>query len=149
MVTDFLFSAEDIFLETIIAIRGRPIFTKKLFLVKETVFFIFFKILTRLEVAFRSSEIAFFKKSFILTSGNGFSINLKLWGSIRTFFMLVGSMLEIRSKPIFFKFFKFLTAEAVFPAIGNGFSGWWKRFLLFRVFPRKWKPSLILVVANS
>ena len=55
------------------------IITKKkiLFLLKETVFFIlFFQILTRMEVAFRSSEIAFFKESFILASGNGFSINL-------------------------------------------------------------------------
>ena len=38
----------------------------------------FFQILTRMKVAFRSSEIAFFKVSFILANGNGFLINYKL-----------------------------------------------------------------------
>ena len=67
------------FLETIIAIRRRPIFKKKnLFLPEETVFFNFFRILIGMEVAFRSSEIAFFKESFILAIGNGFSISYKL-----------------------------------------------------------------------
>ena len=61
-----------------------------------------------MEVAFRSSEIAFFKESFILASGNGFSINYKLCAFIRSFFLLVHTIFEIRCKPIFF-------------ASGNGF----------------------------
>ena len=75
-----------------------------------------------MEVAFRSSKIAFFKQSFILASGNGFSINYKLCAFIRSFFLLVDTMLEIRCKAIFFDFFLFLTAEVVFPVSGNGFS---------------------------
>ena len=74
-----------------------------------------------MEVAFRSSEIAFFKESFILASGNGFSINYKLCAFIWSFFLLVDTILEIRCKPLFFPFFLFLTAKVVFPASGNGF----------------------------
>ena len=72
-----------------------------------------------MEAAFRSSYVEFFKESFILASGNGFSINYKLCAFIRSFFQLVDTMLEIRCKSIFFNFFLFLTAEAVFPASGN------------------------------
>ena len=72
-----------------------------LFLLEETVFFLFFQILIRMEVAFRSNEIAFFKESFILASGNGFSINYKLCAFIRIFFLLVDTILEIRCKPIY------------------------------------------------
>ena len=61
-----------------------------------------------MEVAFQSSEIAFFKESFVLASGNGFSINYKLCAFIQSFFLLVQTILEIRCKPIFF-------------ASGNGF----------------------------
>ena len=73
-----------------------------------------------MEVAFRSSKIAFFRKSFVLASGNGFFINCKLYAFIRSFSLLVDTILEIRCKPIFFHFFvPNLTAEAVFPASGN------------------------------
>ena len=85
-----------------------------------------------MKVAFRSSEIVFFKESFILASGNGFSINYKLCVFIRSFFLLVDSIPEIRCKPIFFHFFysfSFFPAsgnvffiECFIPASGNGFS---------------------------
>ena len=66
------------FFETIIAIRGRPqCFLKIWFLLEEIVFFNFFQILIRMEVAFRSNEITCFEESFILASGNGFLINYK------------------------------------------------------------------------
>ena len=83
----------------------RQYFKKILFLLEETVFFILFSILIRMEVAFRSSEIAFFKESFVLASGNGFSINYKLCAFIRSFFLLVDTILQFRCKPIFFHFF--------------------------------------------
>ena len=89
------------FLETIIASRGRPTFLNILFLLEETVFF-FFLALIRMEVAFRSSEIAFFRKSFVLAIGNGFLINYKLYALIRSFSLLVDTIYEIRCKPIFF-----------------------------------------------
>ena len=57
-----------------------------------------------MEVAFRSSEIAFFMESFILAGGNGFSINYKLFAFIWSFFLLMSTMLKIRCKPIFFDF---------------------------------------------
>ena len=112
-----------IFLETIIAIRGRPIFKETSYFCQRKPFSsFFFQILIRMKVAFRSSEIAFFKKSFILASGNGFSINYKLCAFIRSFFLLVDTILGIRCKPILFGYFiLFLTAEAVFPARENGF----------------------------
>ena len=75
-----------------------------------------------MEVAFRSSEIAFFKVSFILAGGKGFSINYKLCAFIRSVFLLVTTMLEIKCNLTnFLGFFLFLTAEAVFPASGNEF----------------------------
>ena len=64
----------------------------------------FFQILTQMKVAFRSSEIAFFKVSLILASGNGFLINYKLSAFVWRFFLLVDRMLEIRCKPVFFEF---------------------------------------------
>ena len=48
-----------------------------------------------MEEAFRSSEIAFFKESFILADGNGFSINYKLCVFIRIFFLLVDTILKL------------------------------------------------------
>ena len=63
---------------------------------------IFFQILTQTEVAFRFSEIAFLRESFILVSGNGFSINCKLCAFICNFFLLVDAMFEVRYKSVFF-----------------------------------------------
>ena len=57
------------------------------------------------ESSFRSSETAFFRKFFVLASGNGFLINYKLYAFIRTFSLLVETILEIRCKPFFFHFF--------------------------------------------
>ena len=93
------------FLETIIAIRGRPIFKKESLISARGNRFQFIQILIQMEVAFRSSEIAFFKESFILASGNRCSINYKLFAFIWGFFLLVDTILEIRCKPVFFDFF--------------------------------------------
>ena len=84
MATDF----HSDFLETIITVRGRPIFLKNLVFasVEETVFLNIFQTLTQMEVAFLSSEIAFFKEPFMLNRGNGFSINYKICSFIRSFF---------------------------------------------------------------
>ena len=82
------YSFIQIFLETITAFGGRSIFKKILFLLlRGNCFLLFFQIVTRMEVAFLFSKIAFFKESFILASGNEFP------------------MLEIRCKPVFFDFF--------------------------------------------
>ena len=70
----------------------------------------------RMEVAFRSSEIAFFKESFILASGNGFPIDYKLL--FGAFFCWWTQFLKLGVKQ-FSPFFLFLTAEAAFPASGN------------------------------
>ena len=119
MATDFVFSGDDIlsfnffFLETIIGSRGRPKFLKHLFSARRNRF-LFFQALIRIEVAFWSSEIACFRKSFVLASRNGFLINCKLYAFIRSFSLLVDTILEIRCKLIFFQ-----TTEAVFPASGN------------------------------
>ena len=85
-----------------------------------------------MEVAFWSSEIALFKESFILASGNGFSINYKHCAFIRNFFLLVVQCLKLSENQFSLIFFYSLTAEAVFPASGDGFfyqilhSGEWK-----------------------
>ena len=112
VATNFLFTENGIlslrfFFEIIIAIRRRPIFFLKqiLFLLEETFFKFFFQILTRMEVAFSSSEIKFFKESFILASGNGIFSNYKVCAFTQSFFHLVDTMLEIRCKPIFLNFF--------------------------------------------
>ena len=60
-----------------------------------------------MEVAFQSSEITFFKESFILAGGKRFSINYKLYAFIRSFFLLEGTIFQITCKPIFFHFFYF------------------------------------------
>ena len=64
-----------------------------------------------MEAAFRSSEIAFFKESFILASINRFSFNYKLCAFIQSFFLLVDNFLP----------FSIPNSRAVFPASGNGF----------------------------
>ena len=48
-----------------------------------------------MEEAFHSSEIAFFKESSILASGNEFSINYKLCAFIRSFLLLVDTILKL------------------------------------------------------
>ena len=55
-----------------------------------------------MKVAFQSIEIAFFNEFFIMSNRNGFCINYKLCASIRSFFLLVDTILEVRCKPIFF-----------------------------------------------
>ena len=99
---DFLFSENDIlsftyFWKPLLQLEGGQYFFKKiLFLLEKTVFFkFFFQILIQMEEAFRSSEIAFFKESFILASGNGFSINYKLCAFNRSFFSLVDTILKL------------------------------------------------------
>ena len=85
-LVETIFFHSHFFLETIIVIRRRPIFLKNIFIsASRNRFFPFFQMI-RMELAFRSSEIAFFKESFILASGNGFSINYKLCVFIRSFF---------------------------------------------------------------
>ena len=118
METIFFYSR--LFLETIIAITGRPKFLKHLVSARRNCF-LFFQALIRMEVAFRSSAIAFFRKSFVLASGKGFLINYKLYAFIRSFSLLVDTILEIRCKPEFSSIFSIpnLTAEAVFPGSGK------------------------------
>ena len=79
-----------IFVQTIIAIRRRPIFLKNL-------------------VSAGRNRLLYF---FSDTDSNGssflvqwFSINYKLCASIRSFFLLVDTILQIRCKPILFHFF--------------------------------------------
>ena len=108
MTTDFLFSENDVlsfrlFWKPLLQVERGQYLKKKLISTRGSRFF--FQILTRMEVAFRSSEIGFFKESFILARGNGFSINYKLCAFIRSFFQLVDTMLEIRCKLVFFVFF--------------------------------------------
>ena len=112
-----------IFWKPLLQLEGGQYFKKILFLLEETFFFFFhfFQTLIRKKVAFGSSEIAFLKESFILAIGTGFLINYKLCAFIRSFFLLLDTILEIRCKPIFFHFFLFLKAEAVFPVSGNEF----------------------------
>ena len=112
---DFLFSGDDILWKPSLQSRGRPKFLKHLVSARRNRVLFFFQAVIRMEVAFRSSKIAFFRKSFVLASGNGFFINCKLYAFIRSFSLLVDTILEIRCKPIFFHFFiPNLTAEAVF-----------------------------------
>ena len=112
------------FLETIIAIRGRPKLLKHLVPARSNRFF-FFQALIRIEVAFRSSEIAFFGKSFVLACGNGFLINYKLYAFIRSFSLLfcfsLWTIFLTLGVNLFCSIFSIpnLTAEAVFPASGN------------------------------
>ena len=102
---------------------------------------VFFQILTQMETAFRFSEIAFFKESFILASGNGFSINYKLCAFIRSFFLLVDAMLEISCKPVFFHF--------SIPNSRSSFSGQWKRISYRMLHSSEWKRIFCLVFFYS
>lgn len=61
-----------------------------------------FHTLIWMEAVFRSSEISFFNKSFILVYGNKLSVNYKPCAEL---FPLVDIILEIRCKPISFNFF--------------------------------------------
>ena len=106
--TDILFSRKDIlsfrfFWKVSLQLQGGQYILKNIISARGNRFLI--QILIRMEVAFWSSEIAFFKESLILASGNGFSINYKLCAFIRSFFLKVDTMLETMCKPIFFGFF--------------------------------------------
>ena len=98
--------------------RGRPIFLENfLFLFEETVFYNFFQTLIRMEVAFRSSEIPFFKEYFIQTDVRLITNFALLFGA---FFCWWTQFLKLGVNQ-FSSIFLFLTAEAVFPASRNGF----------------------------
>ena len=106
------------FLETIIAIRGRPKFLKHLVSARRNRV-LFFQALIRMEVPFRYSEIAFFRKSFVLASGTGFLINCKTLCFCSELFSAGGHLkLGVNLFSSIF-FIPNLTAEAVFPASGN------------------------------
>ena len=94
-----------------------------------------------MEVAFRSSETAFFRKSFVLAGGNGFFINYKLYAFIRSFSLLfcfslwtiflklgvnlscsIFSIPNLRSEAVFPASGNELFMEYIIPASGNAFS---------------------------
>ena len=77
-LVETIFSYSHFFGKPLLQLEGGQYFKKVLFLLEETVFFNFFQIMIRMEVAFRFSEIQFFKECFILASGNEFSINYKI-----------------------------------------------------------------------
>ena len=130
VATDFLFSGNDIlsftfFWEIIIAIRGRPIFLKNLVSARRH----FFQIMIRMEVAFQSSEIAFFEESFILASENGFPVNYKLL--FGAFFCWWTQFLKLSEKQF----------SSIFslPNSGSSFSGQWKRSFYGMLHSGEWK----------
>ena len=84
LVETIFFHSLFFFLETITASRGRPTFLKHLVSARRNRF-LFFQALIRMEVAFRSSEIAFFRKSFVL-------LETDFW-LIANFMLLFGAFL--------------------------------------------------------
>ena len=131
MATNCLFSGDDIlsfifFWKPLLQLEGGQQYLQKKFISARGNRFLHFSSDTRIEVAFRSSEIVFFKESFILASGSGFSINYKLCAFIRSFFLLVDTMLEIRCKPIR------IFLKNTFPLDGKkltGVSEKWKKYI--------------------
>ena len=101
-------------------------------MLEETVFFNFFQALIRMKVAFRSSEVAFFKESFILASGKqffrlvqmDFLLNASFWRvetdfllSVHLFranFLPVETTIQIKVKPFFYRVTSLLLLEAIF-----------------------------------
>ena len=137
MATDFPLSGNDILSFTflfkpLLQLEGGQYFKKILFLLEKTGFFVFFQILIRMEVAFWASEIVFFKEPFILASGNGFSINYKLCAFIRSFFLLVDTILQIRCKPILFHFFYSWQRKQFSRLVETDFLSSGKSIFLFR-----------------
>ena len=137
VITDFLFSGDDILHSDFF---GNHYWNQREVNVCKTnfcqrkpfsSFFFFFQILTRMTVAFRSREIAFFKVSLILASGKGFLINYKLSAFIWRFFLLVDRMLEMRCKPVFFEFLNSLQVKQ--------FSSQWKRIFHRMLHSDEWK----------
>ena len=60
------------FFETVVAIRGRPIFQKKSYIsASENRILQFFQTLIRMKAIFRYSKIVFLYECFIMDSGNG------------------------------------------------------------------------------
>ena len=73
MATDFLFSGNDIhsftyFWKPLLQLEGGQYLRKCLISARENRFFPFFQVALRMEVAFRLSEIAYIKESFVLAS---------------------------------------------------------------------------------
>ena len=100
LATDFLFGGNDIlsfrfFWKLLLQPEGGQYFLKNLISARgNCFFFIFFQILTRMEVAFRFSEIKFFKESFWLVETD-FRLITNLVLLSRACFLPVDTMLEI------------------------------------------------------
>ena len=97
--------------------------------------------LIRMEVAFRSSEIAFFKESFILASGNGFSINYKFCAFIRSFFFWWEKLLTlgVNQFPSIFSI----------PNSGSSFYSLWKQIFYRILHSGNWKQIFCAVFFYS
>ena len=97
-----------------------------------------------MEEPFRSSEIVFFNEPSILASGNGFSINYKLCAFIRSFFLLVDTILKLGAN-IFSSIFSIpASAQAVFPASGNKFF-----YLMLDSFKLEWIFCLVFFYSEQ
>ena len=138
------------FFETIIAIRrGQYLLKKILFLLEETVFFnFFFQILSRIEVAFRSSKITFSRNPSLWLMETDFRLITNFGLLFKAVFCWWAQCLKLGVNQF--------SSDFLIPNSGNSFSGEWKRifwlvetFSFVQSFSSKQKPSLILVEANS
>ena len=117
---------------------------KLIFLLVQTILSYFFQTLLPPKITFTSSENIFFNDYFILASENSFSVSWKQYAFVRSIFLPLETMTEIRGESVLTEnyfpvrgnhFLHFFPEDAVFPysgsvffneflfpAIGEGFS---------------------------
>ena len=121
MATEFLFTGNDIlsfrfFWKALLQQEGSHYIIKKICNCRRNRFLqLFFQILTRMKVAFRFSEIAFFKESFILASRMDFRLITNFVLLFGTFFCWWTQCLKLDANQF----------SAIFsiPISGSSFSG--------------------------
>ena len=108
----------------------------------------FFQILSRIEVAFRSSKIAFSRNPSFWLMETDFRLITNFGLLFEALFCLWAQCLKL--------FVNQFSSNFLIPNSGSSFSGEWKRFFwlaetfsFVQSFSSKQKPSLILVEANS
>ena len=98
---------------------------KLIFWLVKTILSYFFQTLLLPKITFTSSENIFFNDYFILASENSFSVSWKQYAFVRSIFLPLETMTEIRGESVL--------TENYFPVRGNYFLLFFQKMQFFRI----------------
>ena len=129
---------------------------KLIFLLVKTILSYFFQTLLPPKITFTSSENIFFNDYFILASENSFSVSWKQYAFVRSIFLPLETMTEIRGESVLTEnyfpvrgnhFLHFFPEDAVFPYSGSVFFNEFLFPAIGEGFSLQWKPSTSLEIS--